>query len=70
MLADCVLPSIPTVASVVDPRSRYMSGEVLNVTCNDGSDWFIWKCHKDGQWRDGDIQCGKESECCHIVAVA
>ncbi|XP_072181333.1 lysyl oxidase homolog 4-like [Diadema setosum] len=59
---DCNAPSNPPQASIQNPRLRYEYGNEVNVTCNDGSDWFIWRCDTDGLWSGIQVDCPPANE--------
>ncbi|XP_072179284.1 neurotrypsin-like [Diadema setosum] len=59
---DCNAPSTPPQASIQNPRLRYEYGDEVNVTCNDGSDWFIWRCDTDGLWSGIQVDCPPANE--------
>ncbi|XP_030843821.1 uncharacterized protein LOC115918723 isoform X2 [Strongylocentrotus purpuratus] len=52
----CTAPAVPIDSTIQNLRLSYKNGDRMNVTCNEGPEWFPVTC-EDGTWTGQNIVC-------------
>ncbi|XP_030844188.1 uncharacterized protein LOC115925115 [Strongylocentrotus purpuratus] len=52
----CTAPAVPIDSTIQNLRLSYKDGDRMNVTCNEGPEWFGVTC-EDGIWTGQNIVC-------------